>query len=194
MQYQTYYRAIEPQLFHNWPDAETSWLLKGEGNIDLAWQARGGGYANTVNDEGWKLFKKYLAIADEALGRAWNIDPKDPRIAVKMMWVELGQGTGRDRMELWFRRAMELDPNDYDACSAKCLYLEPKWYGSIDEMLAFGRACVTNKLWGGRVPLMLVDARSNILSIILPVLSRPITGNSRKSGRTLRPHMNGFFK
>ena len=30
-------------------------------------------------------------------------------------------------MELWFQRAMELNPNDYDACNYKLLYLEPKW-------------------------------------------------------------------
>jgi hypothetical protein len=79
-----------------------------------------------------------------------------------MIWVELGQGQGRKRMELWFNRAMDLDPNNYDACSAKCLYLEPKWYGSIGEMLAFGRECVENKKWGGRVPLVLVDAHWDI--------------------------------
>jgi hypothetical protein len=160
--YQMYYHAIEPQLFKNWPDASTSWLLKGEGNIDIAWQGRGGGYADTVTEEGWKQFKDHLAIADEALGHAWQLNPKDPRIAVMMIWVELGQGQGRDRMEMWFQRAMELDPNDYDACSVKCLYLEPKWHGSIEEMLTFGRSCVANKQWGGRVPLVLVDAHWDI--------------------------------
>jgi hypothetical protein len=160
--YQAYYNCIEPPLFKNWPDAATSWLLKGEGYIQLAWGARGGGYANTVTTEGWTTFSNDLAIAEKSLNHAWELDPKDPRIAVKMIWVELGQGQGRDRMELWFSRAMQLDPNDYDACSAKCLYLEPKWYGSIKEMLSFGRECVTNKEWGGRVPLILIDAHSDI--------------------------------
>jgi hypothetical protein len=34
----------------------------------------------------------------------------------------------------------------------------PKWYGSRDEMLEFGRECVASTNWGGRVPLVLVDA------------------------------------
>ena len=80
-----------------------------------------------------------------------------------MMWVELGQGKGRDRMELWFQRAMEADPNDYDACNTKLLYLEPKCkYGSAADMLEFGRECVQNEQWGGHVPLILMDAHVEI--------------------------------
>ena len=157
-----FYRSIEQPLFSNWPDESVVWWLKGRAYIEMAWHARGGDYANKVTDKGWKLFKERLAIAEESLNHAWKLNPEDPRIAVKMMWVELGQGEGRDRMELWFSRAMELDPNDYDACSAKCLYLEPKWYGSIKEMLSFGRECVQNKKWGGRVPLILVDTHWDI--------------------------------
>ena len=41
-------------------------------------------------------------------------------------------------MEEWFRRAMKADPGNYSACSSKLYYLEPKWHGSEEEMLAFG--------------------------------------------------------
>jgi hypothetical protein len=54
------------------------------------------------------------------------------------------------------------DPNDYDACSAKLNYLQPKWYGSTADMLDFGHECVTNTDWGGTVPLILVDAHWDI--------------------------------
>jgi hypothetical protein len=96
------------------------------------------------------------------LDKAWKLNPKDERIPREMMTVELGQGKGRDRMELWFNRAMKLDPNDYDACSAKLYYLEPKWYGSTEAMLEFGRECVTNQAWKGQIPLILLDAHKSI--------------------------------
>ena len=57
---------------------------------------------------------------------------------------------------------MALDPTDYNACSAKLYYPEPKWYGSTQDMLEFGRECVTNHAWGGNVPLILVDAHRSI--------------------------------
>ena len=156
------YALMENITFQNWPNDYTTWLLKGEAYIQLAWIARGGGYAYTVTEAGAKTFDADLAIADQALTHAWELNPKDERIPFQMMTVELGQGQGRDRMELWFKRAMEIDPNDYDACYKKMLYLEPKWYGSGDDMLEFGRFCVQNTNWGGRVPTVLVDAHLDI--------------------------------
>lgn len=157
-QYEDCYNLIEGSLFKNWPDESAVWLIKGEVHIEKAWFARGGDYADKVTDEGWKLFGENLDTAEKSLERAWKLNPKDPRIAVMMMRVELGQGQGRKRMELWFHRAMDLNPNDYDACNWKLSYLEPKWYGSRDDMLAFGRECATSTNWGGAVPLILASA------------------------------------
>lgn len=156
--FQTNYLKIETPLFKNWPDESIPWLLKGQASVLLAWIYRGNGYADTITSEGEKGFEKNLALADKALNRAWRIDPSDARIAVEMLSVELGQGEGRDRMELWFNRAMNDNPDDYEACSAKLNYIEPKWYGSVQDMLQFGRECVQNTNWGGTVPLVLVDA------------------------------------
>lgn len=152
------YDAIEKPIFENWPNAYSSWLLKGEGYIQLAWAARGTGFANTVSEQGQKLFNERLAIAENALTNAWQLYPRDSRIADNMLEVELGQGEGRDRLELWFDRAMALNTNDYEACSSKLNYLQPKWYGSTVDMLQFGHECVTNMQWGGNVPLILLDA------------------------------------
>jgi hypothetical protein len=162
--FQDYYDQIQKPLFANWPDEAISWLWKGQAYVELAWIYRGSGYADSITPEGEKGFEASLAVADKALNRAWELDPKDARIAVQMISVELGQGQGRDRMELWFNRAMKDDPNDYNACSAKLNYLQPKWYGSIDDMLEFGRECATNTAWGGAVPLVLVDAHYDIAS------------------------------
>jgi len=160
--YQQAYNCIEKPLTNNWPDDYTTWLLKGTAYIRLAWNARGGGYADTVSEAGWKLFGERLGTAQADLEHAWQLYPKDPEIAHQMMTVMLGQGGDRDRMELWFNRSMAINPNDYDACSAKLYYLEPKWYGSQEAMLDFGRECVHNTNWGGHVPLILMDAHHAI--------------------------------
>ncbi|HXF10306.1 MAG TPA: hypothetical protein VN625_05935 [Desulfuromonadaceae bacterium] len=156
--YEQAYRQIEASLFSYWPNEATTWMLKGEAFTRMAWNARGSGFANTVTPEGWKAFSENLSQARQALEKAWKLDPQDPRIAVHMLSVELGEGKDRKSMEQWFQRAMDLDPNDYDACSEKLNYLEPKWYGSVEEAVAFGRQCAQNKKWGGDVPLILLDA------------------------------------
>ena len=160
--HESVFKQVEPLLLANWPQEAAIHLLRGDYYIDYAWHARGNGYADTVTEEGWKLFGERLALAEEALERAWTLDRTDARIPIKMITLELGQGEGRERMELWFQRAMELDPNNYEACWKKSYYLEPKWYGSPEDLLKFGRECVASGKWGGRVPLALVDAHMRL--------------------------------
>jgi hypothetical protein len=155
------YQRIEEPLFRNWPDAATSYLLKGEVHYDLAWLARGSGYANEVTAGGWQDFTNHLAVAEEATQKAWQLDPKDPKIPTFMLKIDEGLQKDRDDMEQWFQRAMALAPNNYDACKYKLHYLYPQWYGSREAMIAFGRECVAATNWGGDVPLILVDAHSD---------------------------------
>lgn len=160
--HQRAYQMIERPLVENWPDAYTTWFFKGSYYIWLAWQARGGSYASQVTAQGWIGLSNNLAVAQDAFEQAWKLDPKQSEIADEMITVVLGQDGDRDRVELWFKRAMEVNTNDYDACYKKLYYLEPKWYGSDEEQLAFGRECVQSTNWGGRVPLILLDAHEFI--------------------------------
>ena len=141
-----------------WPQEARALTLRGRANVRLAWNRRGSGYAGGVTDQGWREFGRYLAEAERLLERSWATDPSISDTAVAMMEVELGQGRGRGRMEMWFRRAMEIDPADYDAAYEKAWYLQPKWYGSAQDAISFGRECVESKVWRGRVPLMLWEA------------------------------------
>ena len=156
------YLALDPLVFKNWPSDPSLLLLKGQFYTDYAWEARGSGFANAVSNQGWQLFATRLEIAEAALNKAWKLNPQDARIARQMITVELCQGQGRPRMEQWFQRAMSLDPNYYDACYAKLHYLQPKWYGSSEDMLEFGGECVNSSKWGGHIPLILLDAHELI--------------------------------
>lgn len=156
------YQMVEGPLFDIWPHAYTTWLFKGNYYIWLAWEARGSGPASEVTADGWVGLSNNLAVAQDAFEHAWKLDPKQSDIADQMITVVLGQGGDRDRMQLWFNRAMEVNTNDYAACKQKLYYLEPKWYGSDEEQLAFGRECAHSTNWGGRVPLTLVDAHDFI--------------------------------
>jgi len=157
-----FYDAIEKSLMKNSSDDYLPWYLKGNHYIDLAWNARTGETADKVTAEGWEGFKTNLVVAREALEHAWKLNPKQPNIAIQMMTVVLGQGSGREEMEIWFKRAMDLNTNSYEACSHKMNFLDPKWYGSDEDQLAFGRECGYSTNWGGNVPLILVLAHNDI--------------------------------
>jgi len=153
------YAQIEPVLFKNWPNTAVAYFIKGRFYLQFAWQARGGGYANNVTPEGWKGFKEKLAVADSAFRKAWSLNPKDERIPTQMIEMAVCLQKDRSEMELWFKRGMELNTNNYEVCAEKLRYLLPQWYGARDgsDMVAFGRECVASN-WGGRVPLILADA------------------------------------
>ncbi len=136
--------------------------VKGAVYTQFGWEARGNGFANTVTPQGAQLFADRLAVAEAALTKAWDGDPDDASSADDMLTVELGQGKGVGVMELWFKRAMAADPDDRVACARKLLYLAPKWYGSPDQILAFGHECLAGGNWRGGIPLELVDAHRDL--------------------------------
>ncbi|OAI54993.1 hypothetical protein AYO44_13795 [Planctomycetaceae bacterium SCGC AG-212-F19] len=142
-------------------DNKAVWLLvKGQFYRHYAWDGRGGEYADKVTPERWKLFEERLGEAEKALEAAWKEVAHQNSllntiIAKEMIIVEAGQGRGRERMELWFQRAMLADPDNSTACSAKIFYLEPKWHGSPKELLEFGNDCVATNNWESAVPVTL---------------------------------------
>jgi hypothetical protein len=159
---QMFYDVAQQQLLKNQPNDYLPWYLKGNHEVEQAWMARGNGTGDTVTPEGAAEFQKHLVEAREDYQHAWKLNPKRSYVAIQMMTVVLGQGGDRKEMEQWFSRAMELDTNSYDACRNKMNFLDPKWYGSDEQQLAFGRECAQSTKWGGHVPLILVLAHNLI--------------------------------
>jgi hypothetical protein len=149
------YLTIQPYLQHRWPDEALVHLLEGRFYIDYAWDARGGGWATSVTDEGWKLMRERLALAETALSRSWELDSTLAETPIEFMRLELGQARGRERMEEWFGRAI-LHPNQrYMAVYQKLWYLQPRWYGSERECLEAARGILRSDLFVGETPLHL---------------------------------------
>jgi hypothetical protein len=153
-----------PPLEKAFPKASVAMSFAGSQYIKYAWDARGTGYANSVTPEGGKLMAERLAVAERLLKEAYRTDPSDASAATYMINCELGQGRGKDVMELWFQRAIAADPghfdeyNGTDAYRSKLYYLEPKWYGSLEECLAFGRECAATHNYRDNVSDVLLDA------------------------------------
>jgi hypothetical protein len=146
----------------NWGETSHYHGLMAEVGVLRAWNARGSGYANTVTDQGWKKMEAELAAAERHLDQAWEMGLRNRALALVGMQIELGQGKGRAVAELWFERAMQTDPDNYEACMSMAYYLEPKWHGSEEECLQFARKCAGSEVWGGQVPLVLVDVHHKL--------------------------------
>ena len=158
----TVYDSLKNDLNQNWPDNAYVSLWRGTFYLDYAWAARGSGMANTISAENWRLFHDRQTNAQSSLEKAWRLDPTIETIPLKMIQLELGLNHGRDRMELWFRRAMAQNTNNVKACLDKLNYLLPQWYGSTREMIAFGRECLASTNWGPDVRWCLIKAHETI--------------------------------
>ena len=153
---------LEPILKRDWGTNEQWFHFEGKAEVWRGWGERGSGWASSVSDKGREGFADHLDKADQFLTKAWQMNSNNADTAYLMMQVELGQGQGRTRMELWFNRTMSLDTNHYDAVKLMSFYLEPRWYGSEAQTLAFARTCVASEKWGGQVPLILANLHRSL--------------------------------
>jgi hypothetical protein len=133
-------------------------LLRGNFWLTYGWEARTTAFAPAVPAGGFEALEERLEVAREALNEAWRLRPDDARAANYLLSIEKSVGGDRATMELWFDRAMKADGDDYEACFTKLDWLDPKWHGSVEEMLAFGRACRATKNWRVGITLLAADA------------------------------------
>jgi|688.fasta_scaffold122820_1 hypothetical protein len=132
-------------------------LVTGRHHIRRAWAARGGSFANQVKPAGWKGFAEHLAIAREQLVRAHEMHPEWPQAACDMITVSLGEGS--DEQRLWFDRAVAAE-FDFSAAYKQMLrhVLLPRWGGSHEAMLDFGRECLATGRFDTQVPSYMYEA------------------------------------
>jgi hypothetical protein len=144
------------------PDADP-WVRRvvaGRLHTKLAWDSRGGGWANTVTPEGWKGFFEHLRAARAALTTAWEIDPTLPEAPTDMIPVAMGGGGDLNEQPLdWFERALKAQV-DYDPAYQAMLGgpLLPRWGGSYEAMLQLGDACLAVGRYDTTVPWQYVLA------------------------------------
>ena len=136
----------DPWIVHM---AEASYLS------NQAWEARGGDWAVSVTEQGWRDFKEGLTQARPRLLQAWELHPEYPEAATEMMSLLIGLGTERSEIRRWFDRAVA---GQFDWSPAYDCYvwaLRPRWGGSHEEMYDFGLECLATKRFDTCVPQLL---------------------------------------
>jgi hypothetical protein len=149
------------------PDSEAFRLkLRGGFLTVAAWKARGEAPESAVSDETARAFRDRLQDARGCFERAWQLDSSDVYVPVRMIAVAKGLGAEKEEVRRWFDRAMKLDPGCFDACEAVISYLDPRWHGSKEKVLAFGRECARSKLIGSHIPLLLLQAHVRSVELL----------------------------
>jgi len=152
-------------------------VLDGERHIIEAWQARGGGYSDSVSKEGWQGFKDNLKEARNDLTQAWNLHPDFPLAPCRMIYVSLGD-SGIDEMRVWFDRTLTAQIDCPRAWSDFRWGLRPRWYGSDAAMLALGRTAVRTGRFDTDVPRKFFDSVADVESEMEMPTGRHIYGRT----------------
>ena len=104
-----------------------------------AWQARGGGYSNTVTPEGWELYRRKLDEADVALEAASpKVKQMGPWHAMKLRLAFENPKLRPSRLEL-LRAASKAWPDYMAIYLVPMNYAHPRWGGSFEQMDAVAR-------------------------------------------------------
>lgn len=151
---ENYSRSVEASSLPEWVKC----TLRGKTEKELAWVKRGGDWAGNVNDTQWKGFAEHLKSARDLLGRAARLRPDRPEPAGSMIGVAMGEGMDFKELRAWFDRSVSAQFDYLPAYSSMLWAGRPRWGGSHEFMLAFGKACAETKRYDTAVPSRLMTA------------------------------------
>ena len=143
-------------------DIKSRWLaemLAGEWHTHVAWHLRTARLANDVTPEGWAGFNRHLPLAYDRFTKAHDLRPNLPEAASRLIAVAMGGHTPEDEPEqVWFDRAVKACFDWEPAYHSYAYALEPRWGGSDEAIIAFGRRCKATGRYDTDIPYQLLYA------------------------------------
>jgi len=128
-------------FFQRWVEARpksiTARVALAAGYEDYAWVARGHGYADTVTDEGWRLFGERIGKAGTVLIEAAKLDAKCPQWYVEFQQVGRAGGLDKEQLRQIFEKGVAFAPDYYYLYQQEAISLLPKWGGAPGDVAAF---------------------------------------------------------
>lgn len=123
----------------------------------LAFQHRGGGYANQLTMDQHLQFRLHSDCATTYLKYAWSLRPDLPFAPGRMIKFGMNFPDANESAHFWFLRTIEAQFDHYGSYKEMLHSLIPIWGGSHAQMLTFARNCVETNRFDTNVPYMIVD-------------------------------------
>jgi hypothetical protein len=142
-------------------------LMKGRFRLTNAWLTRADSVFMSRSSRSG-LLEDRSRYAVETLEEAWKLDPNQVETALARMSATRNLNGDRATMTTWFDRAMAAHPGHCPSCAEMLDYLDPRWYGTEEEMLAFGRECAASGQWESNTPLLVIEAHCRLMKVLSP--------------------------
>jgi hypothetical protein len=166
-------------------------ILSGMEDVELAWDARGEGWANSVTKEGRKRFLGHLDQAREHFEAAIALRPDYPEPYSKMIPVAMANPREDNEWRMWFDRAVERQMDYGRAYSALEWALRPRWRGSYDALYAFGLECLQTERFDTSVPYEFINV---LLALRKDMGGLTALGENKEIYANARQCFEGYMK
>jgi hypothetical protein len=134
------WRQNEEQIL-NWikayPKSPAPYIVYSNFLITRAWSFRGGGFAEEVTPEAWKLFKQNIKLARATLEKNQEVASLDPEWYANMLTIAKLQGWSKREVKNLLHEALSKEPYYLETYYKVFSYLLPKWSGSFEEAEQF---------------------------------------------------------
>ena len=141
------------------PESAAARISLAEAYSGYAWKARGGGYASTVTDKGWELFRERFAMASATLVEAARLKEKCPYWYEEMQMVALAQGWDKSQTRELMEQAVAFEPDYYHFYREHANSLQTKWNGDEGELESFAEE-VSNRVGGEKGDILYFEITS----------------------------------
>jgi hypothetical protein len=141
-----------------WVDEWARLLVSGAWHQSRAWDGRGNETASKVTAAGWKKFEAENRLAHQDWLRAWKLRPDRHEAAYHLMETALHLDVPGETPRLWFDRTVAARFDYRPAYEDLIGQLRPRWGGSYEAMLDFGREALATGRFDTEVPLVFLTA------------------------------------
>jgi hypothetical protein len=128
-----------------YPDSAAARVFLANVYTAYADYVRGSGFANTVSDAQWKLFRERGNQAKETLLAAATLQEKDAHWYTVMQMVAFQEGWDKTEARDLLDQAVAFQPGYYHFYRQYAQYLQPQWYGETGDIQSFAEE-ISSKL------------------------------------------------
>jgi hypothetical protein len=114
---------------------------------EFAWHARGSGYANTVTEEGWRLYADRVKMAKSILMSCKERRKECPGWWNALQMIALAEGWDRKSYDAMLAEAIQQEPTFVGFYNNAAHYLLPRWHGAEGDWEKFA-STVADKVGG----------------------------------------------
>jgi hypothetical protein len=119
------------------PESPTPLVVLGRTYLRYAWDARGGGFADSVSDVGWELYRQRIVEAQRLLEESLRLGVNDADVYARLVEVAKSGNMPRERADNWVEESLKVDPTYYPTYEAMAEYLLPRWHGEPGDIERF---------------------------------------------------------